>query len=157
MQRSLPDCPSLPSVKNTRQGHFALGKSFAESYTRQKALGVASAGKGVFAGCLLSGPRQKICRVPNFAECLTFNTRQRPKLCRMPKLRHSVKPRSLPSAKILTLGKASSNAECKSDGTQQIWYFGSKQTLDTQICRVCRVFWPKHPAKLSKIQFYFCF
>ena len=125
--------------------------------TRQKALGVASAGKGVFAGCLLSGPRQKICRVPNFAECLTFNTRQRPKLCRMPKLRHSVKPRSLPSAKIPTLGKASSNAECKSDGTQQIWYFGSKQTLDTQICRVCRVFWPKHPAKLSKIQFYFCF
>ena len=26
--------------------------------------------------------------------------------------------------------------------------------LGTQICRV---FWPKHSAKLSKIQFYFCF
>ena len=157
MQRSLPDCPSLPSVKNTRQGPFCTRQIFCRELHSQKALGVASAGKGVFAGCLLSGPRQKICRVPKFAECLTFNTRQRPKLCRMPKLRHSVKPRSLPSVKILTLGKASSNAECKSDGTQQIWYFGSKQTLDTQICRVCRVFWPKHPAKLSKIQFYFCF
>jgi len=128
--------------KTLGKGHFALGKFFAESYTRQKALGVASAGKGVFAGCLLSGPRQKICRVPNFAECLTFNTRQRPKLCRMPKLRHSVKPRSLPSAKIPTLGKASSNASAK------------VMALGTQICRV---FWPKHSAKLSKIQFYFCF
>jgi hypothetical protein len=40
-----------------------LGKVFAERNTRQSALGSEYSGKDVFAECLLSGTRQKLCRV----------------------------------------------------------------------------------------------
>jgi hypothetical protein len=40
-----------------------LGKSFAERNTGQSALGSEYSGKDVFAECLLSGTRQRLCRV----------------------------------------------------------------------------------------------
>jgi hypothetical protein len=48
------------------KGHFALGKAFAECRTRQRALGKIFVGKGFFAECLLSGTRQRLCRVPSW-------------------------------------------------------------------------------------------
>jgi hypothetical protein len=47
-----------------------LGKGFAECHTRQRAHGKKAVGKAAFAECLLSGTRQRLCRVPD--------TRQRP-------------------------------------------------------------------------------
>jgi hypothetical protein len=40
-----------------------LGKGFAGCNTRQSALGIDYSGKDVFAECLLSGTRQKLCPV----------------------------------------------------------------------------------------------
>ena len=79
------------------KGQFALGKLFAECYTRQMPLGKASHGKGIFAECRISGTRQRLCRESwhsakqprgttlgrHFAECLTADTRQSFKLCRV--------------------------------------------------------------------------
>ena len=67
------------------KGQFALGKLFAECYTRQTPLGKASHGKAIFAECRISGTRQRLCREPwhsakqprgttlgrHFAECQT--------------------------------------------------------------------------------------
>ena len=49
----LPDFLSLPSASYTRQ---------KPGYTRQRALGKAPDGKGVFAECHFSGTRQRGCR-----------------------------------------------------------------------------------------------
>ena len=94
-------------------------------------LGKAPDGKRVFADCHFSGTRQRGCREPRqichvgaagdgaFAECLTAGTRQRPKLCRVPGFGtweslklcrvpagwHSAKFQTLPSVKLLALGK----------------------------------------------------
>jgi hypothetical protein len=64
---SLPDSGALPSVWDTRQ---------SPDYTRQRALGKDFIGKDVFAECLLSGTRQRLCRVLK-------NTRQREALGKM--------------------------------------------------------------------------
>jgi hypothetical protein len=61
MESSLLESGSLPSV-----GHFALGKGFVECRTRQRVLGKILIVKGVFIECLLSGTRQKLCRVPSW-------------------------------------------------------------------------------------------
>ena len=47
-----------------RRVQAALGKSFAECRTRQRALGKEFVGKEFFAECHLSGTRQSLCRVP---------------------------------------------------------------------------------------------
>jgi hypothetical protein len=41
-----------------------LGKGFAEYHTRQRAHGKKAVGKAAVAECLLSGTRQRLCRVP---------------------------------------------------------------------------------------------
>jgi hypothetical protein len=41
-----------------------LGKGFAECHTRQRAYSKKAVGKAAFAECLLSGIRQRLCRVP---------------------------------------------------------------------------------------------
>jgi hypothetical protein len=40
-----------------------LGKGFVECHTRQRAHGKKAVGKAAFAECLLSGTRQRLCRV----------------------------------------------------------------------------------------------
>ena len=71
-----------------------LGKVFAECNTRQTTLGKESHGNADFAECRITGTRQTICRVPwhsvnkprgpplvqRFAECLTSDTRQSPRV-----------------------------------------------------------------------------
>ena len=54
------------------KGPIALGIRFAESRTRQRALGKQRDGKAGFAECFLSGTRQRLCRVH-------FDTRQKNK------------------------------------------------------------------------------
>ena len=46
------------------KGQIALGKAFAECGTRQRTHGKKLIGKDLFAECLLSGTRQRLCRVP---------------------------------------------------------------------------------------------
>ena len=45
------------------KGYFALGKAFAGCSTRQRASGKKLVGKDFFAGCFLSGTRQRLYRV----------------------------------------------------------------------------------------------
>jgi len=45
------------------KGTIALGKGFAECRTWQWPLGKILVDKGFFAECLLSGTRQRLCRV----------------------------------------------------------------------------------------------
>ena len=77
------------------KGYFALGKAFAGCSTWQRASGKKLVGKDFFAGCFLSGTRQRLCRVqtrhpakksgrygagsviPCFAGCHVRGTRQR--------------------------------------------------------------------------------
>ena len=102
---------------------YTLGKAFAKCNPQQRSLGKAGDGKGLFAECLLSGTRQRLCRVPinhsakkscltapidgdgRFAERLTDGTRQ--------------SPPSLPSVNPTTLGKGGCFAECLIGGTRQ--------------------------------------
>jgi hypothetical protein len=49
--------------KTPGKGYFALGKAFAGCSTRQRAAGKKLVGKDFFAGCFLSGTRQRLCRV----------------------------------------------------------------------------------------------
>ena len=46
------------------KGQIALGKAFAECDTRQRTHGKKLIGKALFVECLLSGTRQRLCRVP---------------------------------------------------------------------------------------------
>jgi len=46
------------------KGYIVLGKAFAECGTRQRTYGKKFNGKDLFAECLLSGTRQRLCRVP---------------------------------------------------------------------------------------------
>jgi len=46
------------------KGYIALGKAFAECGTRQSTHGKKLIGKALFAECILSGTRQRLCRVP---------------------------------------------------------------------------------------------
>ena len=46
------------------KGQIVLGKAFAECGTRQRTHGKKLIGKALFAECLLSGTRQRLCRVP---------------------------------------------------------------------------------------------
>ena len=46
------------------KGQIALGKAFAECGTRQRTHSKKLIGKDRFAECLLSGTRQRLCRVP---------------------------------------------------------------------------------------------
>ena len=112
------------------KGQFALGKLFAECYTRQTPLGKASHGKGIFAECRISGTRQRLCREPwhsakqprgatlgrhfaeNFAECRRLSLGKVPAqggatwpLCRVldPGTRQTFE--TLPSARVLALGQ----------------------------------------------------
>ena len=50
-------------VEALGKGKIALGKAFAECGTRQRTLGKKLVGKDLFAECLLSGTRQRLCRV----------------------------------------------------------------------------------------------
>ena len=102
---------------------YTLGKAFAECNSRQRSLGKSSDGKGLFAECLLSGTRQRLCRVPvnhsakkscltapidgdgRFAERLTRGTRQSPPS--LPSVALGKGREALPSALLVTLGKAS--------------------------------------------------
>jgi hypothetical protein len=56
-EQSLPEAAYLSSA-------WALGKAFAECYTRQRALGKHFIGKDLFVECTLSETRQRLCRVP---------------------------------------------------------------------------------------------
>ena len=55
----------------------------------------------------------------NFAECQTTDTRQRPKLRRVPDAWHSAKTQTSPSAARLALGEVWIFAECRAYGTRQ--------------------------------------
>jgi len=57
------------------KGQIALSKAFAECGTRQRTHGKKLISKVLFAECLLSGTRQRLCRVP--VECLLSGARQR--------------------------------------------------------------------------------
>ena len=46
------------------KGQIALGKAFTECGTRQRTHGKNLIGKALFAECLLSGTRQRLCREP---------------------------------------------------------------------------------------------
>ena len=46
------------------KGYIALGKAFAECGTWQSTHGKKLIGKALFAECILSGTRQRLCRVP---------------------------------------------------------------------------------------------
>ena len=46
------------------KGQIALGKAFAECDTGQRTHGKKLIGKALFTECLLSGTRQRLCRVP---------------------------------------------------------------------------------------------
>ena len=135
-----PEKPRPGSLQRTRSSHYRtqalcrvpvtlgkspyiLGKAFAECNPWQRSLSKAGDGKGLFAECLLSGTRQRLCRVPvkhsakkscltapidgdgRFAERLTRGTRQ--------------SPPSLPSVSPTTLGKGDRFAEWLMGGTRQ--------------------------------------
>ena len=59
-ETSTTDSGSLPGA--SRQ--IALGKAFAECGTRQRTYGKKLIGKYLFAECLLSSTRQRLCREP---------------------------------------------------------------------------------------------
>jgi hypothetical protein len=81
--------------KTSGKSYFALGKTFIGCSTRQRAAGKKLVGKDFFAGCFLSGTRQRLCRVQTqhpakksgrhgvgsisrwFARCHVRGTRQR--------------------------------------------------------------------------------
>ena len=69
---TLPDSGCLRVSRTLGKGPIALGIRFAESRTRQRALGKQRDGKAGFAECFLSGTRQRLCRVH-------FDTRQKNK------------------------------------------------------------------------------
>ena len=48
------------------KGQIALGKAFTECGTRQRTHDENLIGKVLFAECLLSGTRQRLCRVPQW-------------------------------------------------------------------------------------------
>jgi len=95
---------------------YTLGKGFAECNRRQRSLGKAGDGKGLFADGLLSDTRQRLCRVPvnhsakkscltapddgygRFAECLTGALGKARSLCRESLVLHSAKVAALLSA-----------------------------------------------------------
>ena len=136
-------------------------------------LGKAPDGKRVFADCHFSGTRQRGCQEPRqichvgaagdsaFAECLTAGTRQRTKLCRVPGFGtweslklcqmpagwHSAKFQTLPSVKLLALGKVAFSgiplmatfAECFSLCTRQsdqIFLFYFSLFFDTNTTKI---------------------
>jgi hypothetical protein len=49
--------------KTLGKSYFVLGKAFAGCSTQQRAAGKKLVGKDFFAGCFLSGTRQRLCRV----------------------------------------------------------------------------------------------
>ena len=100
---------------------YTLGKAFTECNSRQRSLDKSGDGKGLFAECLLSGTRQRLCRVPvnhsakkscltasidgdgHFAERLTGGPRQSPPS--LPSVTLGKGREALPSALLVALGK----------------------------------------------------
>ena len=74
------------------KGYFALGKAFAGCSTRQRASVKKLVGKDFFAGCFLSGTRQRLCRVQTRHPAKKSGRYLRhPLLCRVPCQRHPAK------------------------------------------------------------------
>ena len=85
------------------KGQYTLGKTFAEYYSRQRALGKQFIGKDLFAECTLSGTRQRKVAVTASATMMT----------------------ALSSILSATLGKVATFAECLDRGTRQSMFLCS--------------------------------